>query len=144
MPYLELVCTTCQESRYRSKIEIDPTTKLVPEIFDPLGDQPPGETYKGAPLCYNCNGKLVPMPISNTNKRPREEAAALRDLKAQEKLNSDDSPPEKPQNHDFMREIFACANDEGNMEMLNLSDGRVLVKTNRRLIILNLKEAISE
>ena len=143
MAFIELVCTTCQESRYRSKIDITPDVKLVPEMFIPLGDQPDGSTYKDGPLCYNCNGVLRPMPVATKQKLPREEAAALREQKAMEKIYKEDitaTPP--PGESPFLQPVFECAPDEGNMEMTSLPDGRILVKTSRRLFILNLKEAL--
>jgi|WetSurMetagenome_2_1015567.scaffolds.fasta_scaffold70930_2 hypothetical protein len=143
MPFIELVCTTCAESRYKSKIDIGPELKLTPEMFIPLGDQPDASTYKDGPLCYNCNGVLRPMPIAEKKKLQREEAAALREQRAAQKAYQEDLVPSPPTTDaSLVQTIFECGPDEGNMEMTTLPDGRVLVKTSRRLFILNLKEAL--
>jgi hypothetical protein len=145
--FIELVCTQCQESRYRSKIEITPEMKLAPEMFIPVGEQPDSSTYKESPLCYHCNGTLRPMPVGPSAKLSREDGAALREQEEMQKryrkpIETDIEMMPVGQDSSIIRPIFECAKDEDNMEMSTLPDGRVLVKTSRRLFILDLKEAL--
>jgi hypothetical protein len=121
-------------------LDIGPEKKLTPDLFIPIGDQPDGSTFKEAPLCYNCNGKLLPMPVAEKRKLAREEAAALREQKAEQATY--ETPMEGGPSGQFVTPIFECAPDESNMEMTTLPDGRILVKTSRRLFVLNLKEAL--
>lgn len=120
---VDLVCTKCQESRYRTRIDVDATTKLVPEILEPFGDQPPAETFKEKPTCFQCGGMLRPMPVPDSAARER--------VKGQPATTATD----------FVQEtIFECGRDEDGLEATTLPNGSILIKTNKRLVIL--KEAV--
>lgn len=51
------ICTTCGETRYRSKIAISDPSQCKPENFAPVGDAPPADGA-APPLCHVCGSML--------------------------------------------------------------------------------------
>lgn len=136
MVYLDLVCTKCQESRYRSKIEVGPETKATPDLFLPLGEQPIPETYKESPLCYVCDSKLVPMPAPKEvkSKLSKEEAKMLREQELVKRQYVEEELP--PTN---LTTLFECKPDETNLVATVLGHGRILIQTSKRIAVLTLE-----
>lgn len=131
MVYVELVCMKCQESRYRTKMPVVPeTTKMTPELFIPLGDQLPAENYTDGPKCYVCESPLRPMPV-NAGEKPSREAGVSR-------------TPATPMESAPIQSLFECGPDENDLQVQTLGSRKLLVKTSKRIVIINLEEAIDE
>lgn len=145
MVFFDLVCPKCQESRYRSRMPLSPETKLSPELFTPLGDQPPAETYPEAALCCVCDSKLLPMPVGKAEKPSREEMAAKRLMaKAEYQEEMPVKGETSDSGHAAINTIFEVSEGEEHLDAQLLGEDKLLVKTNKRIVVINLKELANE
>lgn len=132
-------CPKCAEVRLRSKRESKAGDKAKPEDFDPIGDQP-APTEDAPPKCFVCGeGLAFSLDVSN-----RYGPKSAGDLVRGPVAGRDAAPVVPVGGSNGMQVLFAASRDEDIKEMRELPGDRYLVVTTRRILIVDIGEAIQE
>ena len=153
--------TCCQESRYRSKGPVTPTMKATPDLFIPLGDSPPPETYKEGLRCFACDSvlKFLPLPAASVKAMVGDstlDRASLRELMVKEQETAARAarlappPPQEPlpapispkRLPTYQVSLFEAADGEVVNDIKEVGEMVFLVKTSKRLLIIDANQVL--
>jgi len=131
------VCTKCAEVRLRSKKESKAGETAKPEDFDSIGEQP-APTEDVPPACYVCGEGLKFSLDAQNRYGPKPQASLVRGSVA----GQDPAPISPVGSLNGMQVLFAAHRDEDIKEMREIPGDRFLVITTRRILIVDVGEAI--
>lgn len=122
------LCPKCNEVRYRSVRDLSPKDRIVPEDFEAIGDAPPPEIGKPT-ICHAC-GSTIAFRNADELARAVERTAPARPRPP----TSNERPVDAA-----VTTLFSAQDGEEMRDLKPLSEDRLLVVTNRRILVINLE-----